>query len=988
MFRALGLGFLFALVGLGLADKAGMLTGIVAGALLYTAHSLSSRQKTLSHQLEAQELELRWLKDEVQRMRRAIHEPPSPPQAQAVPSRAISSPIGSAPADAPLIAPQEGPRPPSPEQRVATATAVTSAPLPTKDDNASEQPAPPAPPLTTAAATTTAARPTPKPPVAQRPLAVEPSAQRTVGRDSEPGVAGIDPFAPIQALLFGGNTVVRMGILILVVGLGLLVKYAADNDLLPIELRLSAATAMAIALITFGFRQRHQRAGFAHALQGGGVAALYLIVFFSYRAYELLPAGLALPLLIIIGGLSAALAVLQDAMSLSVIGVLGGFWAPILASTGGGNHVALFSYYLILNLGIFAVALRRAFRPLNLLGFVFTFGIGAAWGALRYVPEHFASTEPFLIAFFLLYVAIPVLYALRHPSDPASPSAPRFADGTLIFGVPLATLLMQGQLVGERPFGMALSTLAMSAVYVALALVLRRRAPQALSHLIASFSVLAVGFATLAVPYGFSNHNLTGATWALEGAGLYFLGVRQQRQISRLSGIILQPAALIALLIARFAHHSVDAEQLPFLNIHTIAPLLIAASSFFVARHAYAHRTRLPTTEWQLLQGFILFGWSLYCGAMHTEVSLRVRNTWHDNALLSLIAVLGLVMEPLAARLRWLPGRVPTALLLPLTSLILAQYWLHDHRQPLADLGLLAFPLLLLAGYLSLFRFAPVGGRYARLQQPFAVMAPTLLLAIELRHVCQQEELGVGIQGAALHGGFVAALWITLQLSRTDRFPCQALFARERAATLLGLCALVVVHGFTLCLRNGGDASPLPNLPLLNPLDIAQILAILILAQVLRAKSLLAVIEAGRTLPQAGMQLLGALAFVLFNVVLARAVHHLAEVPYALYPLWTSSALQMALSISWTLTALGLMWTAHRRVLRTLWIIGAALLAVVVVKLFLVDLSQLGTVAKIATFLVVGLLLLAVGYVAPVPPTAANNDNRRSQPDTEEELDT
>ena len=42
-----------------------------------------------------------------------------------------------------------------------------------------------------------------------------------------------------------------------------------------------------------------------------------------------------------------------------------------------------------------------------------------------------------------------------------------------------------------------------------------------------------------------------------------------------------------------------------------------------------------------------------------------------------------------------------------------------------------------------------------------------------------------------------------------------------------------------------------------------------------------------------------------------------------------------------------------------------------VLKLFIVDLERLGTVPKIATFMIVGLLLLAVGYFAPVPPNRA-----------------
>ena len=45
-----------------------------------------------------------------------------------------------------------------------------------------------------------------------------------------------------------------------------------------------------------------------------------------------------------------------------------------------------FSYYALLNAGIVVIALKRSWRLLNLLGFVFTFAISTAWGVLRYQP--------------------------------------------------------------------------------------------------------------------------------------------------------------------------------------------------------------------------------------------------------------------------------------------------------------------------------------------------------------------------------------------------------------------------------------------------------------------------------------------------------------------------------------------------------------------------------------------------------------------------
>ncbi len=54
--------------------------------------------------------------------------------------------------------------------------------------------------------------------------------------------------------------------------------------------------------------------------------------------------------------------------------------------------------------------------------------------------------------------------------------------------------------------------------------------------------------------------------------------------------------------------------------------------------------------------------------------------------------------------------------------------------------------------------------------------------------------------------------------------------------------------------------------------------------------------------------------------------------------------------------------------LRMLWIAGAALMGVVVIKLFLVDLSNVGGVERIVSFIGVGMLMLLIGYLSPVPP--------------------
>ncbi|HBI8622161.1 TPA: DUF2339 domain-containing protein, partial [Escherichia coli] len=234
--------------------------------------------------------------------------------------------------------------------------------------------------------------------------------------------------------------------------------------------------------------------------------------------------------------LAAGLAVKQNAPALAFTGSAGGFLAPILISTGQGSHVALFSYYALLNAGIFAIAWFRAWRALNLLGFVFTFGIATAWGVLRYQPSLLASTEPFLILFFLMYVGIALLTALRRHV-----SLTNYVDGTLVFGTPLVAMGLQTGLVHHIPFAMAWSATALAAFYLGIAGWLARRRAS-LGLLYEAMFALGVIFITLAIPLAFDGRT-TSAVWALEGAAVVWLGVRQQRRLALAAGVLLQLAA-------------------------------------------------------------------------------------------------------------------------------------------------------------------------------------------------------------------------------------------------------------------------------------------------------------------------------------------------------------------------------------------------------------------------------------------------------------
>src|SRR5690606_20674693 len=362
-----------------------------------------------------------------------------------------------------------------------------------------------------------------------------------------------------------GNVPVKIGVLVLLAGVAALLKYASDRGLLalPVELRLAGVAAAAVGALVFAWHRRGRHRAFALSVQGGAIGVLLLTVFAAFKLYGLLPAGAAFALSVLLVAGTGLLAVLQDARALAVLALLAGFLAPLWLSTGSGNHVALFSYYALLDAAIVAIARHRAWRELNLLGFAFTFGIGAAWGAWAYRPGHYASTQPFMVLFFLFYLAVPVLLAGRR-------ARPRqgFVDGTLLFGTPLVAFALQAGLMQGQRMPLALCALGLAALYAVLARVLVRR--EGFGLLGQAHAVLAVGFATLAVPLALSAH-ATASVFALEGAGLVWLGLRQQRRLPVASGAVLQLLAGVAVLLG-----SRTAEERLLLNPGAMAGLLLA----------------------------------------------------------------------------------------------------------------------------------------------------------------------------------------------------------------------------------------------------------------------------------------------------------------------------------------------------------------------------------------------------------------------------
>jgi uncharacterized membrane protein len=769
------------------------------------------------------------------------------------------------------------------------------------------------------------------------------------------------PQDPVTRWLFGGNTLVRVGIVLLFFGVGFLLKYATDRGLVPIELRLAAVALGGAALLIVGWRLRERRTAYAVILQGGGIGVLYLTVFAAFRLYHLLPATPAFIVLAAIAVLSAMLAVLQDARSLAVTGIAGGFLAPVLASTGGGSHVALFSFYAVLNGGILAIAWYKAWRELNLIGFVFTFVIGLAWGAKYYRPELFDTTEPFLVLFFLLYVAIAVLFALRQ-----APRLTHYVDGTLVFGTPLVAFGLQAALVRDMEFGAAWSAFAVATFYLVLATILYSRKQESQRLLVESFLALGVGFATLAVPLAFDGR-WTSAVWAVEGAAIVWVGVRQGRVLPRAFGMLLQFGAGIAFLLDVRG----GVGGLPVLNSLYLGTVMVAAAGLFCSYYLDRYREHVSRTETWLGRALFLWGVLWWFGGGLAEIDRQVPDKFGLHPVLLFFAGSCVLFGLMWRRLVWDAARWVALAIVPLGALtaVMMMSPLTWHPHPFAHHAYVGW-IAIFAVHLWVLHAheGHPGSRRAWLHAAglwlFTIVA-SWEVGWQIDHYVEGRRVWPFIAWM-----LVPAAMLALFAARGDRlgWPVRAHRHAYLYEGAMPVAVFLLAWVFYVNFTSNGDPAPLPYVPLLNPLDLAQSGALLSLAMWYLALRKLEMPGVALPSPTGAIRLASIAAFVWLNGVLLRSLHHYAGVPFRLEAMLRSDLVQTAFSLFWSLLALATMIVAARRGLRTVWIVGAVLFGVVIGKLFLVDLSNTGTAERWISFIGVGVLAIVVGYFAPVPP--------------------
>src|SRR5204862_6362188 len=203
----------------------------------------------------------------------------------------------------------------------------------------------------------------------------------------------------------------------LFLGVAFFVKYSFEHNLIPPELRVAIGFLTGIALVVGGVAlKRKEYVVTAQTLCATGILILYAVTF-ACRSFYHFPFFGLIPTFALMSLITAAaflLAVQMDALVVAILGIAGGFLTPILLSTGQDNPLGLFGYIALLDSGLLAVARRKEWRSLPILGAVGTVLMHIAWiGNFFLRGQYFAVNRTLIpMAVFLGFEVLFLVAAL------------------------------------------------------------------------------------------------------------------------------------------------------------------------------------------------------------------------------------------------------------------------------------------------------------------------------------------------------------------------------------------------------------------------------------------------------------------------------------------------------------------------------------------------------------------------------------------------
>lgn len=738
----------------------------------------------------------------------------------------------------------------------------------------------------------------------------------------------------IKHWLFKGNPVLKVAILVLVVGIILLLRFATEHWQLSLALKLGLVALSSVAVTSAGLLLINKNRSFALALEGLGMAGLFLTLFFAYYNLVISTFTLAVVCYVVVMGVTLYLSLKQQALELALMAMVIAYLAPFTLPVRDITAIELLAYYLVINIAVAFLSTLRPWKILNQIAFLMTMIVGGLYAFLKgYSTDRYQMT-----ALVLAHASVFIWLSYRYSQLIAKKDFEQFRlkpilDLGLIFGAPIIAYIFIYLMHFQDKLWQAGISLGFAVIYALLYMLAKRN--QLIAIISQSYLSLALIFVALIPPILLTGEwSVIG--WSIEGLLIYIYALYRSSNISRYLAMgLLSVAGLSAL------YFWVDLSEFPRVMFWILSLSYLAVVLVSNAVDQFRKQLSLAST-------LFLSALNLFASIMLLILCLDLfdgPNQWIQS-LLVVSVILTLSNELLnkaGARWTWLlpkwSGLVVLAIFSTLVLIQNSQNGLILWDSAFNRFGFLVASLLNVALWLR-----PLNG--VKTEKEWVSLGTLISFALaSLTLIPQMPFISVVILP------LVFAIWCYLKKGQAD----WQIFWQSRSSLLLMLTWIVCSQLFSQQAFDGY------YLPIFNPFDMVS-LAILLGFIWLLSLQLKTGLDRGIVAVLLVLSLLW-----LSSYILLRALHVYFATPYNDMALWGNAVVQLSLTMLWVGLAFISMSFASRKQLRAVWLLGGSILVIVTLKLVLLDLSHVGTLTRVISFLGAGMVMLVIAYIAPIP---------------------
>jgi len=431
----------------------------------------------------------------------------------------------------------------------------------------------------------------------------------------------------------GENLISVIGVVILIIGVGIGVKYAIEHQMISPLTRIILGYLVGVGLMVFAIKLKAKYEYFSAVLLSGSLAIMYFLTYAAYDFYDLIPKMLAFGLMLVFTVFTTFASLQYNRQVIAHIGFVGAYAVPFLLSDGSGNATMLFTYMAIINVGILTVSIKKYWKSLYYSAFAFTWLIYITVYQSKLTPsEDLFTLLLFLTVYYLTFYGVFIGYKLLKKEKFQKLDIVLLMSNSFIF-YGLGYSILVDHEIGAQLLGVF--TLVNAIIHFGFSMYIHKQklADRNLFYLVIG---LVLTFITIAIPVQLNGHWVT-LLWIGEAALLFWIGRTKQIPIYEKLSYPLMLLAFFSIMqdwSEVYNHYIVDYPEtriLPIFNVYFLSSFLMICGFGFI--NYINHKIKLVEQVFKKNELNRIIQIALPAMLLllaYFAISVEIKNYWHQ----------------------------------------------------------------------------------------------------------------------------------------------------------------------------------------------------------------------------------------------------------------------------------------------------------------------------------------------------------------------